>query len=671
MPGINRIKPMEKRPFTDFDLSDQMKQAIDALGYELAAPIQSAALPPLLEGQDLVGQSPTGSGKTAAFGIPLVERLDPKLRAVQAIILCPTRELAVQVAGELHKLASFMPELNVLPVYGGASFDRQVQGLKRGAQVVIGTPGRVLDHLRRGTLKLDLAKTIVLDEADEMLDMGFREDIETALAQMPEDRQTVLFSATMPKAIRELMKRFTREPAIVTVAHEQMSAPDIEQIYYEARFRSKPEVLARLLDTHEARLTIVFCNTKRTVDDVTEDLVARGFGADRLHGDVTQMVRTRVMNAFRNGSISVLVATDVAARGLDVDDVDLVINYDLPFDAEDYVHRIGRTGRAGRSGKAIALVAGKDIYKLQTIQRHTKQKVERFKVPTLDELEESRTDRFFSQLRDLLAEGEFPKSTRIIDRLLDQGFSPTDISAAALHLLVKSDTKTIEPIPEDRPKNAPREERERRERPERPADDAKPSNPFDKPERGPRAPREQEGDRASLFVNIGKVMGVSPGDLAGVLYNAGGFPQGSIGRIQLFPKHALIDVPRDLLATALENLKDVKVRGKDVRFKEDSGHPGGDGGGYRGDGGGGYKGGGGGYKGRSGGYKGRSENGEDDGYKGGRSGRGYKGRGSGGGYKGGGGNKGRKRDDEGERPGGAFKRFAKPVRKKRSERRDD
>ena len=568
-----RARSMEKRPFTDFNLSAPMQQAIDALGYELASPIQSAALPPLLEGRDLVGQSPTGSGKTAAFGIPLVERLDPKKGFVQAIILCPTRELAVQVAGELHKLASFMKELQVLPVYGGASFERQVQGLKRGAQVVIGTPGRVCDHIRRGTLKLENANTIVLDEADEMLDMGFREDIEAVLSQMPQDRQTVLFSATMPKAIRELTEQFTKDPAEVTVKHETFNAPDIEQVYYEVRFRSKPEVLSRLLDTHESRLSIVFCNTKRTVDDVTEDLVARGYAADRLHGDVSQMVRSRVMNAFRNGSVSVLVATDVAARGLDVDEVDLVINYDLPFDGEDYVHRIGRTGRAGRSGKAISLVAGKDVYKLQTIQRHTKQKVQRFKVPTLDELEEHRTDKFYSQLRDLLAEGSFPKNTRIIDRLLDQGFSPTDVSAASLHLLFKASAKTAESIPEDRPKS----ERPKRERP--------PKGDKPQPERMERiakvAPiKESFGDdRASLFVNIGKVMGVSPGDIAGVLYNAGGFPKGSIGRIQLFPKHSIIDVPRDLLEAALANLQDVKVRGKDVRFKEDSGYPGGGGGG--------------------------------------------------------------------------------------------
>ncbi|MGY8690146.1 MAG: DEAD/DEAH box helicase, partial [Verrucomicrobiales bacterium] len=350
----------------------------------------------------LVGQSPTGSGKTAAFGIPLVERLDPAIRAVQAIIICPTRELAVQVAGELHKLVAFKPGISVIPVYGGAAYDRQVQGIRRGAQVVIGTPGRMLDHIRRGTLSLENARTAVLDEADEMLDMGFREDIEAILSELSTDRQTVLFSATMPKAIREMTAKFTKDPVTVTVAHEMLNAPDIEQVYYEIGFRSKPEVLSRLLDTHESRLTIVFCNTKRTVDDVTENLVARGFGADRLHGDVSQMVRTRVMSAFRKGVVTVLVATDVAARGLDVDDVGLVINYDLPYDAEDYVHRIGRTGRMGKSGRAVSLVAGRDVYKLQTIQRHTKQKVTRFQVPTIEELEEHRTDRFYGQLRELL-----------------------------------------------------------------------------------------------------------------------------------------------------------------------------------------------------------------------------------------------------------------------------
>ncbi len=555
---------MEKRPFTDFPLSPEMGRAIDSLGFELASPVQSAALPPLLEGRDLLGQSPTGSGKTAAFGIPLVERLDPEDRAVQALILCPTRELAVQVAGELHKLAAFKPGIQVLPVYGGASFERQVQGLRRGSQVVIGTPGRVLDHLRRKTLKLGTANTVVLDEADEMLDMGFREDIEAILDEMPEERQTVLFSATMPKAIREMSERYTKEAFTVTVAHETMTTPDIEQVYYEVRFRSKPEVLSRLLDTHESPLSIVFCNTKRTVDDVTEDLVARGFSADRLHGDISQNVRTRVMNAFRNGTVSVLVATDVAARGLDVDDVALVINYDLPFDAEDYVHRIGRTGRAGRSGKAISLVAGRDVYKLQTIQRHTKQKVVRFRVPTLDQLEEHRSDRFYDRLRGLLVEGAFAKKTRVIDRLLDQGFAPTEVTAAALHLLADTESRSAETIPEDLPPKAKRQkEAARSEKPGSTDHDRR-----DSKERPPLV-REGSGEMARLFVNIGSTMNVSPGDLAGVLYNAGGFPQGSVGRINVFPKHAIMEVPRDLLPQALKNLRDVKVRGKDVRFKED------------------------------------------------------------------------------------------------------
>lgn len=544
---------MEKLPFTDFALTPEMRRAIDSLGYELASPVQSAALPPLLEGRDLVGQSPTGSGKTAAFGIPLVERLDAAGKTVQALILCPTRELAVQVAGELHKLVAFKPGLQVLPVYGGAAFERQVQGLRRGAQVVIGTPGRVLDHIRRGTLKLQDARTVVLDEADEMLDMGFREDIEAILDQLPEDRQTVLFSATMPKAIRELSERYTREAVTVTVAHETLTAPDIEQVYYEVRYRSKPEVLSRLLDTHESPLTIVFCNTKRTVDEVTEDLVTRGFSADRLHGDISQPVRTRVMNAFRNGAVSVLVATDVAARGLDVENVGLVINYDLPFDAEDYVHRIGRTGRAGRSGKAIALVAGRDVYKLQTIQRHTKQKVERFRVPTLDELEEHRSDRFYDRLRGLLVEGAYSTKTRIIDRLLDQGFAPTEVTAAALHLLVDAESRSAGVIPEDRVGGAP-ESKPKAQR----AESVR--------EGGPVA---GSGKKAKLFVNIGSKMGVSPGDLAGVLYNAAGFPQGTVGRINIFPKHAIIDVPEELMENALKNLRDVKVRGKDVRFKVD------------------------------------------------------------------------------------------------------
>ncbi|MDG2124023.1 MAG: DEAD/DEAH box helicase [Verrucomicrobiales bacterium] len=574
---------MEKRPFSDFKLSPGISQAIDKLGYELASPIQGAAIPPLLEGKDLVGQSPTGSGKTAAFGIPIIERIDPSARHVQAIILCPTRELAVQVAGEIHKLAAFTQGVQALPVYGGAPFDRQAQGLRKGAQIVIGTPGRVLDHLRRGTLKLDQLKTVVLDEADEMLDMGFIEDIETVLDAAPDTRQTVCFSATMPKPIRNLIDRFTKDPVTVTVASEKVNAPDIEQVYYEVGFRSKPEVLSRLIDTHDAKLSIVFCNTKRNVDDLVEALVARGYAADRLHGDMPQTMRTRVMNSFRNGTVEILVATDVAARGLDVDDIDIVFNADLPFDPEDYVHRIGRTGRAGRSGKAITFVSGRDVYKLQHIQRLTKKPIQRVSVPTIDELEEKRHDAFYDKLHALLEKGDFPRSTRTIDRLLAQEFSPTDITAAALHLLHAAASRPPEPIPEDRPKGKRRERGERADRPQR--QDRPDQRQDDRPPRSDFRPPAATGDTARLYANIGAMMKVTAGDIAGVMYNATPLPQGKLGRIRVLPKHSLIELPSEHADAVLNALQGIKIRGKDVRFDHDRSAEFGDAGGGTGGGG--------------------------------------------------------------------------------------
>jgi len=567
---------MEKRPFSEFGLSSELTQAIDQLGFELASPIQSASIPLLLEGGDIVGHSPTGSGKTAAFGIPIIEKTDPSIRRPQAIVLCPTRELAIQVSQEIHKLCAFKKGVSVVPVYGGAPFDRQAQSLRKGAQVVIGTPGRVLDHIRRKTLDLEGIRTAVLDEADEMLDMGFLEDITTILESAPRERQTVFFSATMPQAIKKLISRFANKPEMVAFEGEKLSTPSIEQVYYETRYRSKPEILSRLLDTLDARLSIVFCNTKRAVDELVDNLVARGYSADRLHGDMPQGMRTRVMNSFRSGTVEVLVATDVAARGIDVDAVDLVFNYDLPFDAEDYVHRIGRTGRAGREGKAITFVAGRDVYKLQNIQRHTKQPIARSRVPTLDELEERRADRFYDRLHGLLEGGDFPKEARIIDRLFSQGFSPTEITAAALHLLLESSNRDAEPIPEDRPqKGAPRKRSDKHER-NAPRER---SNTHERgnPERPDHAPQQRPvpaasgggGGTATLFANIGKIMDVSPGDIAGALYNTVHLPQGSIGKITLFPKHALIQVPENHVDEILQRAGSMKIRGKDVRFTRD------------------------------------------------------------------------------------------------------
>ena len=347
---------MTPKLFSELGLSAEVLKAVDKLGFEQAAPIQAAAIPVLMTGKDVVGQSMTGSGKTAAFGIPAVEKVDPNLRAVQVLILCPTRELAIQVSEEIHKLAFFKRGINCLPIYGGQSYERQFFGLKQGAQIVIGTPGRVMDHMRRGTLRLSTVKMVILDEADVMLNMGFREDIETILKDAPKERQTVFFSATMPKPIRDLIEKYSREPQNVKIEQKAMTVPTVEQVYYEVDRRYKMELLTRLIDLYDMKLGIIFCNTKRMVDDLVEHLEAAGYQADRLHGDMTQNMRDRVMNKFRKSGLEFLVATDVAARGIDVDDVEVVFNYDLPYDPEDYVHRIGRTGRAGKSGKAISLV---------------------------------------------------------------------------------------------------------------------------------------------------------------------------------------------------------------------------------------------------------------------------------------------------------------------------
>ena len=427
---------MHKKPFAELGLSPELLKAVSRLGYEEASPIQSEAIPALLTGKDVVGQSATGSGKTAAFALPIIERIKTERRVPQALILCPTRELAMQVAEEVSKLAFFKRGVRELPIYGGASYDRQLRGLRDGAQIIIGTPGRVMDHLQRGTLSLKDVNTVVLDEADRMLDMGFRDDIDTILSQAPPERQTVFFSATLPPPIRDLIHRFTREVVNVRIDSQALTVPDIEQVYYEVERRSKLEVLCRLIDLEDVKLGIVFCATKVMVDELTSHLVARGYRAEALHGDLSQAMRERVMGRFRKRQCEFLVATDVAARGLDVDDVEVVFNYDLPHDGEDYVHRVGRTGRAGRKGKAITFVAGREIYKLQNIQRFTKARIQRARVPSLDEVEERRNESLFERLRETLEAGNYRRQDAALDRLLEGGYAPTDIASALLHLLV-------------------------------------------------------------------------------------------------------------------------------------------------------------------------------------------------------------------------------------------
>ncbi len=433
---------MTTKLFTELGLSPESLKAIDKLGFEQASPIQAEAIPVLLAGHDVVGQSQTGSGKTAAFALPAIEKVDLAQRTVQVLILCPTRELAVQVSEDVHKLAFFKRGLHALPIYGGQSYERQFIGLKQGAQIVIGTPGRVMDHMRRGTLRLDKVRMAILDEADVMLDMGFREDIEFILQGMPAERQTVFFSATMPRPIQDLIQKYSRDPKNVRIEQKALTVPTVEQAYYEVDRRFKIDLLARLIDIHDLKLGIIFCNTKRMVDELVDQLNAQGYSADRLHGDMSQAMRDRVMQKFRKSGLEFLVATDVAARGIDVDDVQVVFNYDLPYDPEDYLHRIGRTGRAGRSGRAISFVSGREIFQIQHIERFTRTKIHRHRVPTPSEVEEARSNSLVDKLRATLTGGEFKRQDNLIERLLEEGFSSTDIASALMHHLQGGDTNS-------------------------------------------------------------------------------------------------------------------------------------------------------------------------------------------------------------------------------------
>lgn len=439
-----KTAPPSKPSFTALGLSPAILKAVEALGFEEPSPIQAAAIPVLMAGNDVVGQSQTGSGKTAAFAIPAIEKVDAASRVVQVLILCPTRELATQVAEEVHKLSIHKRGVHSVPIYGGASYDRQLFELRKGVQIVIGTPGRVLDHIERGTLKLDQVSMVILDEADRMLDMGFRDDIGTILDATPSVRQTVFFSATMSPPIRELIKKYSHDPRTIRMEQKTATVSTVEQWFYEVQHVHKVAALLRLIDYHGFRLGIIFCNTQRMVDELTDTLLAQGFSADRLHGGIPQVQRTRVMNKFKKCEFEFLVATDVAARGIDVDDLELVVNYDIPYDAEDYVHRIGRTGRAGKRGMAITFVSGRDIYKLQFIERFTRTRIHRGKMPTMGEVEEKRTDALIEKVRAVLNGTAFAAQMPLVDRLLEEGFSSTDI-AAALFVLATGGGGDAEP----------------------------------------------------------------------------------------------------------------------------------------------------------------------------------------------------------------------------------
>jgi ATP-dependent RNA helicase DeaD len=427
---------MENSGFKELHLSKEMQKAITDMGFEEATPIQAQSIPYMLEGKDVIGQAQTGTGKTAAFGIATLERIDPQNRGLQAVILCPTRELAIQVAEELKKLSKYKRGIEILPVYGGQPIDRQIRALRQGVQVIIGTPGRVMDHLDRRTLKMDGVKIIILDEADEMLDMGFREDIEIIMRKIPKERQTILFSATMSRPILDLTKKYQNKPQMIKLAHKEMTVPEVEQFYFEVKQQAKTEALCRLIDLHDLKLSLVFCNTKRRVDELVETLKSRGYLADGLHGDLQQRQRDAVMSKFRRREIEILVATDVAARGIDVGDIEAVFNYDIPPDDEYYLHRIGRTARAGKAGQAFTFVTGREVYRIRQIQQFTKTKIIAQKVPSISDVEDIRTNLLLEKVKGTVDAGHLGEYSNLVEKLTQEDYTSLEVAAALLKMMM-------------------------------------------------------------------------------------------------------------------------------------------------------------------------------------------------------------------------------------------
>jgi ATP-dependent RNA helicase DeaD len=559
---------MTQKHFSELGLSPELLKAIERMGFEQAAPIQAEAIPKLIAGSDLIGQSQTGSGKTAAFGIPAVEMVDAKSRAVQVLMLCPTRELASQVAEEIAKLAYFKKGVRELPVYGGQSYEHQFRGLKAGPQIVIGTPGRIIDHIGQGTLKLDKVRMVVLDEADRMLDMGFREDIEKILEAVPTERQVVLFSATLPPPIKKIIERFTNDPEHIRIESTSLTVPAIEQSYVEVDFRSRTEVLCRLIDLHDVQYGLIFGFTKVQVDELTETLVARGYSADKLHGDMTQAMRERVMKRFRDRKVELLVATDVAARGLDVDDLEIVFNYELPHDPEDYVHRIGRTGRAGKSGRAISLVTGREFGRLQQIMRFTKARIERISVPRLEDLEVKHANRMVESLRNTIQEGKFKRQDKLLEDLMESGHAPGEIVSALVHLLAGESGRTPERIREDDPRPPRGKSREYTPRPRSSRGDTRTPTGGDR--RGsvehadPRAARRIDESGVWLKFNVGHNYGATPGDFVGCIANESGLPRNVIGPIQILPTISFVQVAAEHAETILQAVIGTRLKGRNV-----------------------------------------------------------------------------------------------------------
>jgi len=518
--------------FADLGLAEPLLKILLEVGYEAPTPIQAKTIPVLLAGRDLIGQAQTGTGKTAAFALPILQRLDLARAEPQALVLAPTRELAIQVAEAFHTYSKYVGRVSVLPVYGGQPIDRQQQRLVRGVHVVVGTPGRILDHLRRGTLRLDSVRTAVLDEADEMLRMGFIEDVDSILSQAPgEDRQTALFSATMPPEIRRVASRHLKNPVSIAIERHTLTVPATEQRFLILAPQQKLDALSRILETEPAEAVLIFTRTKTGAAEVAEKLQARGYAAEAMHGDMNQIQRESVIRRLRSGQVEIVVATDVAARGLDVDRISIVINYDIPNDVEAYVHRIGRTGRAGRSGVAVLFVSPRERRMMQDIERFTGQRLQPMKMPTRADVAARRMALFKESIRKTLAEGDLDLYLTLVEELVEEGLDVSEIAAAAARL-ARGD-KPLEVALEPEPRDVP----------------------------------QTEDGMVRLFIPAGSRAGVRPADIVGAIANEADVPGKAIGAIDIYDSFTFVEVPARYGPQVLERMAKATIRGRQVEVR--------------------------------------------------------------------------------------------------------
>lgn len=608
-PAEEAVKDEEPKVpgFDTLGLPEKVVAAVNRVGYEAPSPIQAQTIPVLMDGHDVVGLAQTGTGKTAAFALPILARIDREKRFPQALILAPTRELALQVADAFQSFADHLGGLQVLPIYGGQAYGIQLSGLRRGAQIIVGTPGRVIDHLQKGSLDISGLRYLVLDEADEMLNMGFQEDVERILADTPEEKQVALFSATMPNAIRRLSKQYLNEPHEITVRSETRTNTNITQRYLNVAHRNKLDALTRILEVTEFEAMILFVRTKHETEEVAEKLRARGFSAAAINGDIAQAQRERTVDQLKDGRLDILVATDVAARGLDVDRISHVLNYDIPHDTESYVHRIGRTGRAGRSGEAILFVTPRERRMLRSIERATNATLTEMQLPSVDEVNESRKEKFADSITEALEDSQIDIFRSLVKSYSEEHDVPLEDVAAALatQAITGDEFLMKEPPRDSRRRDFDRRDDRRGGRFDR---DDRRGGRFDRDDRrgGGRDRFADRGDMSVYRLAVGRRQNVRPGAIVGALANEGGLSSKDFGRITISADHTLVELPKDLPKEVFDNLTDTRISGQRIDIRPDTG-------GYRG--------------GRDrGGFRGRDDRG---GFRGGRDrdDRGFRGRG--------------------------------------------